>query len=128
MSLFLLFVIRANDGWKIVEITLFGYIKHCTNKKGMDDHHHLHQAVNSTECIHRGTRYKSLVVYKKTCTTHLQDTSFLQNIPLNCARVMPSSTGHGQMLEKTLTSVLAHCKTINLPYVVFPAWLSSVNH
>jgi len=33
MSLFLLFVIRANDGWKIVEITLFGNIKHLTNKK-----------------------------------------------------------------------------------------------
>jgi hypothetical protein len=33
MSLFPLFVIRANDGWKIVEMTLFVNIKHSTNKK-----------------------------------------------------------------------------------------------
>jgi len=32
------------------------------------------------------------------------------------------------MLKKMSTSVLAHCKTINLPHMVFPAWLSSVNH
>jgi len=30
----------------------------------MDDHYHLHQAVNSTACIQHGTRYKSLVVYE----------------------------------------------------------------
>jgi hypothetical protein len=29
-------------------------------------------------------------LFMKTCITHLQDTSFLQNIPLNCAGVITS--------------------------------------
>jgi hypothetical protein len=94
MSLFRLFVIHANDGWKIVEIRAFGNIKHLTNKKNMDDHHHVHYTVNSMRAsiVVQGTK---VWLFMKICTTHLQDTSFLQNIPLNCASVMPSSTGHG---------------------------------
>jgi len=94
MSLFLLFVIRANDGWKTVEITLFGNIKHCTNKKAR---------MTATICTKLliALRASNVVqgkkdwLFMKICTTHVKDTSFLQNIPLNCASVMPSSTGHG---------------------------------
>lgn len=95
MLLILLFVIPANDGWNTVEITLFGNIKHCTHKKTWMTTTICTKLLTAL-CASNIVQGKKVWLFMKTSATHLQDTSFLQNIPPNWASVMPStSTGHG---------------------------------